>query len=277
MLDNTAEINKNNLSARRHRNICQRTVSLYKRDMINGDWALNGEVISLDSAGAVMNGMHRLHACVAADVCFTTFLAKNVDCAAIDRFDTGLSRTFSDVLRGKGEKHSKLLAATVSYICRYESGTLQSPHRISNSELQRVLERHPGVRTHVAYVSGFYRRLRLSAFAAVSYIASLHNTTIASEFMKKVDTGSGLRRGDIHVVAMRDFLRPGSFRGRAAQYRRFVLVANAMNAEMLPEPPRSFGPKQRERFSGIAGVPYGQIIQTNLENYGPSPLTAFQP
>jgi hypothetical protein len=78
-LDDTAKIIRNDPKTKEHRNICQQTAHLYTRDMLNGDWALNGEVISLDHAGA-LNGKQRLLACLAGGVNFTT------DRAPFDRF-----------------------------------------------------------------------------------------------------------------------------------------------------------------------------------------------
>jgi hypothetical protein len=59
LLDDTARIIRNDPKTKEHRNIYQ-TVHLYTRDMLNGDWAPNGEVISLDGSGAVLNAKHRL-------------------------------------------------------------------------------------------------------------------------------------------------------------------------------------------------------------------------
>jgi hypothetical protein len=51
----------------------------YAQDMIDGWWLLSGKTIILDETGAVLNGQHRLLACIKADRAFETWLVEGVD------------------------------------------------------------------------------------------------------------------------------------------------------------------------------------------------------
>lgn len=51
---------------RKNRNVSGNVVSRYARTMEGGDWLLNGEAIVFSTNGTMMNGQHRLNACIAS-------------------------------------------------------------------------------------------------------------------------------------------------------------------------------------------------------------------
>jgi hypothetical protein len=152
--------------------------------MIDGRWLLNGKTIILDETGAVLNGQHRLLACIKADRAFETWLVEGVDRNVRHTIDSD-SRTLSDVLVMKGEKeNTPLLAPTLTWLVRYEQGVLeQLDFLTSSSEMLDLLERHPGVRAHVNLLARFPYGAGCAAIAALSYLGSLTNKKLAAEFI----------------------------------------------------------------------------------------------
>jgi hypothetical protein len=51
-----------------NRNLRVPVVQSYARDMVSGNWMLNGETIKFDQSGKLIDGQHRLSAVVTADV-----------------------------------------------------------------------------------------------------------------------------------------------------------------------------------------------------------------
>ena len=63
----------------KHRPIKQKKVDAYVSEMVNGQWQLNGKSIIFDSNGRLMNGQHRLSACVQSGVTLRILVGRGVD------------------------------------------------------------------------------------------------------------------------------------------------------------------------------------------------------
>jgi hypothetical protein len=70
----------------------------YARDMKSGNWLLSGETIIFDENGNIMNGQHRLLACIEAKTPFKSYVVRGVPRAHFSVLDTGFTRPFSQVL-----------------------------------------------------------------------------------------------------------------------------------------------------------------------------------
>lgn len=95
-------------------------VKRYAADMAAGNWVLNGEAIIQRSDGMLLNGQNRLHACLEADVPFSTLFVSGVNGDAMDTIDTGISRSFGDQLHWKGVSSSSEVSAAVKWLYRYD-------------------------------------------------------------------------------------------------------------------------------------------------------------
>lgn len=75
-------------------------VHSYANDMRTGNWRLNGEPICFDQTGMLVNGHHRLTACVEAGVPFQSLVCRGVQ--ETDTYDRGLNRSITDILKMSG-------------------------------------------------------------------------------------------------------------------------------------------------------------------------------
>src|SRR4051812_40935726 len=97
------KLNTKNRVLRPHR------VSTFARDMKMGRWMLNGEAITFSDLGRLLNGQHRLHACVEANRSFETVVMRGVPDKSFPTIDTGGKRTAGDVLGMSGIKYSGIV------------------------------------------------------------------------------------------------------------------------------------------------------------------------
>jgi hypothetical protein len=187
LLDETAIANDALYPEKLNRPVNPDLVWKYAHDMMKGRWLLDGKTIILDETGAVLNGQHRLLACIEADRSFETWLVKGVDRNVRHTIDSDC-RSLSDVLTMKGEKeNTPLLASTLTWLVRYEQGVLEQPdYETSSSQMLDLLERHPGVRAHVDLVARLPLGEGGAAIAALSYFDSLTNKKLAAEFIGAV-------------------------------------------------------------------------------------------
>jgi hypothetical protein len=69
----TPELAKQWLEANTHnRPLSEELVIAYMVDMLDGRWQYNGDAIRFDHTGRLIDGQHRLHACIEAGVPFET-------------------------------------------------------------------------------------------------------------------------------------------------------------------------------------------------------------
>lgn len=73
-------------------------VCRYATDMKEKRWTLTGEPVIIAANGDLMNGQHRLAACVKAGIPLITLVIRGVDRNTFAEIDTGVPRTAGDVL-----------------------------------------------------------------------------------------------------------------------------------------------------------------------------------
>ena len=91
--------------------------------MKDGKWASNGESISFDTRGVLVDGQHRLQAILNSGIRATIAVVLGVDPKARPTVDTGLKRTASDNLTMRGEMYATQLASTIQIWACYYNGS----------------------------------------------------------------------------------------------------------------------------------------------------------
>jgi len=103
-----------------NRKINPRHVSRLARQMVNGDWIYNGQSIVLNDKGKLLDGQHRLMACIESNASFVTELIKGVTSThAFETIDTGKARSSADILGIEGFKNTNHLASIARLIISY--------------------------------------------------------------------------------------------------------------------------------------------------------------
>ena len=83
----------------RNRPVFVARVAEYATAMRNGKWVLNGDTLRFDASGRLIDGQHRLHACVQAGTQCCTYVLRGIDDArAFLTIDVGKVRGASDML-----------------------------------------------------------------------------------------------------------------------------------------------------------------------------------
>ena len=83
-------------------------------EMRSGNWRENGESIVIDSLGHLIDGQHRLLACIDSNTQFDTILVEGVETSVVSTIDTGSRRSLSDTLKMNGFKNSVNLAGLIT-------------------------------------------------------------------------------------------------------------------------------------------------------------------
>lgn len=145
-------------------------IAALARDMRAGRWQLNGDAIRLNGDGTLLDGQHRLMACVEAGVPFRTLVIMGLPNDALTTIDSGVKRTFADRLSINNVPNATRVAAAVRFAAGLATGELRHI-RLTSTELEATYERHPGIADSVRKAEKCFSKMD-SAIAAVHYVGT---------------------------------------------------------------------------------------------------------
>lgn len=85
-----------------------------------GEWRLTTDAIGFDSNGHLINGQHRLTACVVSGKTLMFLVVRNLRSETQDILDTNLIRSTADALRLDGEVDVFVLAAAARWLYKFD-------------------------------------------------------------------------------------------------------------------------------------------------------------
>jgi hypothetical protein len=189
-------------------------VKKYASDMKAGAWKFTGDPVRFDIEGVLIDGQHRLMACIDAETSFTTLVIRGLPNKTKEVLDIGRKRNLGAVLHSLGYKFSpKVSQAALALLQIKGQGITTSRNRISTHAVVDIVERHPGLSDSVDFVqggkgtahgklpSGFGQMA--GALAAIHYIAThiLGKGEAADRFIEVFRTGIPSYEGDVaHVL-----------------------------------------------------------------------------
>lgn len=188
-------------NAHNQRPVNSRQVDLYARQMAADKWPVTGEGLIFDDKGKLINGQHRLRACVQADVPFESLVVHGIDDPlAMQVIDTPKVRTARDVgAIARGEKVPLELIGAGRLQWRAERGAWSNYTRPSHSEIFATLDEHPGISEARSAPDVYdFGRLLGSPTAALwtAYRMRIEDLDAASAFIEAVAVGADLSVGD---------------------------------------------------------------------------------
>lgn len=200
---------------KRNRPVAQSVVDRYAYQMKRGQWKLNGEAVIFGISKNILDGQHRLKACVQAGKPFTTLVVRGIDDDTFDTLDDGHKRSLADVFAVKGEQNYQVVAAGVRFVWLYATGQITS-RDLSRQKgadtkqvLEETLEKHPGLRQSARYFNMLRARtggvlLPVSMMVGLHYLFSLIDDQKADEFFEQFQSGLELTEGNpIYLLRQR--------------------------------------------------------------------------
>lgn len=160
-------------------------VAFLAKMMQEGTWQVNGEAIVFDKNGRLVNGQHRLSACVYANIPFETMVIRGVEEETFFTFDTGKTRSGGDVFKIQGILNSKKVSSCINKyltMCAspdrslFNSGGSEdsrsfSTNKASNTDLLEEYNSSPELWQNVnSFAYACYKRCRLLTPANVGGI-----------------------------------------------------------------------------------------------------------
>jgi hypothetical protein len=220
----------------RNRPVRYAKVAQFARDMKAGKWVLNGETVKIAANGDLLDGQHRIFACIQAGIAFETVVIRGLPSEAQDTIDTGVGRKMADQLALRGEKDTILLAAIARWSFKWlhgvraQGGTDQEP---SHAEMLALIDAEPRLREATEWANAARQRFK-SVSGSVYGMAWLlfHGSDhLAAEvFLSSILTAADHPEGD-PALAFRDRIWRARENGeRLNQYEQLGYLILAWNA-----------------------------------------------
>jgi hypothetical protein len=225
-----------------NRPLKEASIKRYASAMVEGKWALNGQGIILDGHDNLLDGQHRLHACVRAGVPFLTLVVRGVVREdAFSTMDTGRNRTPADILAMLGSIEYSATATAIRMLIRY-FGTLNNvPGKKNDIEPYQVasfFEEHDEIEKAAELSGGFGSKLKPiiapAVVIATAYLALTngHGQNEVKTFFTKLRDGTGLEQGN-PIFALRERMqKEARDKARSDAFQRMLLTIRAFNAHV---------------------------------------------
>lgn len=130
-----------------NRRVSRSRVVLYARDMANRSWGLTGDAIRFDTRSRLIDGQHRLLACIQADTSFTTVVIYGLEPQSKDLIDTGLTRSIANMLQVQGIPNATIVGGMLRLViaARKEPIYVSGKVRPTHAEIAATHEKHPAI------------------------------------------------------------------------------------------------------------------------------------
>ena len=226
----------------KNRTLGKRLVTRYAAEMTAGDWQMNGETIKIAVNGDVLDGQHRLHACVLSNSSFPCVLVYDLPTEVFRTIDSGKARTLADLLHLRGVTDGKTIASAAAYVWGWDTSpptrkvTGIRPHaqqRPTRNQLFKWLET-TNFGLWLDSTKAAYRMRGIctgSIACAAHYIMSRGNRAKADEFFVKFASGAGLSSdGDPVLVLRNRMVKDRAKKIQTMPNERFLWIMKAWTA-----------------------------------------------
>lgn len=188
----------------KNRKLSKKTVNQLVGEINRGDWVLTNDAITFDDDGNLLNGQHRLHACVQSGQSIEVLVAYGLASESQLAMDRGKKRSLADQLDMRGEANFVNLAGALVHLYRWEhNAPRHSTLRPSPKQGLELLDRHPNIRNSIAYGRAVNSSIRFnpSLGTFLHYTASLIEPEDADDFYGRLASGENLvRHHPIHTL-----------------------------------------------------------------------------
>lgn len=230
-----------------------------------GDMILNGETIIFNADGVLLNGQHRLMACVNTGVSFDAMVVYGIsDPMAFKTQDGGKKRSTPDSLALGGEVMCHNLAAAIQGVVAFVDfggqfrETTTGSRRATPQLADRFLERYPDIRASVQAMARTKLFNNQTGYT-LHWLFSRVDKRLAAEFAEVLASGDSDTRRPFVVFRehlIRQPLRPHLRKVYAGK------AIKAFNAERNGQRPSILKLLKEEAFPQIDGLDIDRLKET---------------
>jgi hypothetical protein len=193
-----------------NRRIRKEKVSHYARQMKEGTWKSNThEYVKIATSGRILDGQHRLHAVIEANVPVELQFVFNCDESIFDVIDSGLNRNAGDVFHIQGIKNGNSIPSIINVYNDFKNDRLYSgekrPIKMTSADLKEEYLKRPDFwqnvhsLAHQNYVA-FSKILNKSLIGGLYAFWYDRYPEKSLEFITQLCTGANITNNSINLL-----------------------------------------------------------------------------
>lgn len=194
----------------RNRNMSETHWTQLALDMLEGRWRYNGDAIRFGADGVLLDGQHRLKACVEAKMPFETDVIFGLDPGVMSTIDHPKVRTAADIAHLNGVENAVKACALAHLLLIHEKHGIQrmasSASHPTKTQVTELVSAQPRVAEVAGRTGSWGRHLtapRIIAFCY--YLFSEQDGSLADRFFAQFTEGANLSK-DNPVYRLRERL-----------------------------------------------------------------------
>jgi hypothetical protein len=218
----------------RNRKMVERRVGLYAAAMLRGDWVLTSQGIAFDELGSLIDGQHRLHAIIRADIPVDMLVIRAASNRSQLVLDQGAKRTPHDqIALREGWQVLPIHTAVAKVMIESVGGAGANERRSTTTDIQLLdrfyVRHHKAIEFAVETMWASHGSLKGVIIApTIAPVARAYYTidnTLLARFCDVLATGMSDGQGESPIIVLRNWLIAGrerSLSSRAGKDRNTI-------------------------------------------------------
>tara|TARA_Y100000310_G_scaffold76106_1_gene72529 strand:- start:3902 stop:4741 length:840 start_codon:yes stop_codon:yes gene_type:complete len=201
------------------------------RAVREGNFHFNGESIKFNSKGMLVDGQHRLLACVMADKPIELVVVTGVD--HIHEIDTGRPKNAADALTDLGEHNVGSLASAARTVWKWEHNLMGKHHsagKASVTDVIGIVGRRPGLRESVVLCYRDRTIVSTNWLAGLHYLWRKVSFASADTFVADLNAARDISKTDPIFRLRTTLIKEARSRSKMSQVMRQALGIKAFNS-----------------------------------------------
>jgi hypothetical protein len=189
---------------KKNRPLHVRHVKKLSRALTEGRWLVNGEPLIFAKDGSLLDGQHRLHACIESGVTLKTAVVRGVDPNTFTTIDIGAKRTHSDVVGAAGHKNATIVSSAVRWIVALKSDNPMclTSIQMDSDEIEQFVSTTPGLQESALIAHRMRPLIRsLAMSCGLHFVLSEIDRDEADIYFEDLISGAALKSRDPALVA----------------------------------------------------------------------------
>lgn len=217
-----------------NRNLRDKVVLTYARDMEAGHWAENGEAIKFAADGTLLDGQHRLNAIALSGATIRMLIITGLANASQETMDAGSRRSTADALGLRGETNTSVLSAVTKRVWMWDQGNYRFTGPVpTTAECTALLAARPDLRRSAdiaVRIHGSFRGLPQSITGTGHHLFTRLDGAEAVWFFQRLADGAELPAGHPILTLRTRTMTEAADRRKTPADRQMAYLIRAWNA-----------------------------------------------
>lgn len=255
----------------RNRHLSEHTAARIARSIKEDRWMYTGEPIIFSKTGRMLNGQHRLTACMMADKPIDALIVFDVDDAAFKYMDIGTKRSAAHIFDIEQIPNYTFAASVARIVYYYLNDELWSGnatyggYSVDNDVLLEFYSMHTKIQESCRPAENVRKAGLLPTrwAGALHYLCAFKNPYRANEFFYQLATGIGIENEKSAIYTLRRRLS-GDSRARKSdkepEHYRAAYVVQAWNAWSMGKTRKSYRWRSEQNEKDGRPEPFPRIV-----------------